>query len=75
MNIFGDWRFWLFTVSIVKDFVLVLGIILVKFNDLRHLDKDVSEIKESLDKIDNRLGNMEKQQSAQQAVCNERHNK
>ena len=73
MNLISDWRFWLFTVSIIKDFVLVLGVVLIKFNDMKHLERNVNEIKLNLDKVKEKLENVEKLQSAQIAVCDERH--
>jgi sulfite exporter TauE/SafE len=75
MQIFNDWKFWLFVIAIVKDFILVLGIILVKFNDLRHISINVEKINISLDKIFTRLGKLERHQTAMKAVCNERHPK
>ena len=53
-----DWRIGLFVVSLVKDFVLVLGIILIKFNDMRHLAKDVTEIKDSLKSVDDKVNKL-----------------
>lgn len=45
MNWLADWRLWLFVLSLVKDAVLICGIFLVKYNDLKHLGKDMTEIK------------------------------
>lgn len=75
MNIFTDWKFWIVVVSFIKDFVLVLGIVLVKFNDLRHLSLDMEKTTKILDRIDKRLIRLEKNQTAMKAVCAERHNK
>ena len=75
MEFLHDWRIWVVGISLVKDVVLVLGIILVKFNDLKHLAKDITDMKQSQTTIINKLENVEKNQSAMQAVCDERHSK
>lgn len=75
MQVFNDWKFWLFIVAIIKDFILVLGIILVKFNDLKHISINVEKTNKSLDKFDRRLRKIETNQTAMKAVCDERHPK
>ena len=75
MNIISDWRFWLVTVSLIKDFILVLGIILVKFNDLRHLSEDMEENKTELKNINKQLVKIGKAIVKRDAICEERHSK
>lgn len=72
-NILMDWKFWVFTVSVLKDIVLVLGIILVKFNDMKHLTESVKGVEKSLSKIFTRLGKVEKAIVKRDAICEERH--
>lgn len=75
MNFLSDWKFWLVVISIIKDFIVVLGVILVKFNDLHHISKDVKDLKSNINKIFNKLGKIEKSQVAITTRCNERHKK
>ena len=80
----GDWRIWALVASLIKDFVLVVGIVLVKFNDLKHLDKDVKTIQKNdketrevlgkkIDTVLEKITDLEKAQTAMKAVCDERH--
>jgi hypothetical protein len=71
MEVFSDWKFWM---SILHLVVLIAGFCIIKFNDLRHLEKDVGDIKKDvrgntkkLNKIDKglavqkqRIDNLEK---------------
>lgn len=66
MNFFTDWRIWLFVLSLAKDAILICGIFLVKYNDLKHLAKDMTEIKgfmkdtsKELSKISDRVSKIE----------------
>ena len=72
-ELLNDWKFWLFMISILKDFVLVLGIILIKVNDMKHMAEDIKQIQKNDEKIFRRLGKIEKLQASMKAVCNERH--
>ncbi len=67
MDIFVDWRFWFFVVSLFQTGLMTYGFIVIKYNDFRHLEKDVIEIKDSvkdntkkLNKIDKKLAVAEK---------------
>ncbi len=59
MDILIDWKFWMAILHLV---VMIAGFCIIKFNDLRHLEKDVKEIKidvrgntKKLNKIDKGL--------------------
>lgn len=60
-------------VSIVTCVLSVGGYILLRFNDLRHLGKDVTEIKESQKKMEEAVIRIEQSQKVRDAVCEERH--
>lgn len=55
-----DWRVGLFVVSLVKDFVLVLGIMLIKFNDMKHMSLDLTEIKSSIKSMDRKVNRLDR---------------
>ena len=66
MNWLLDWRLWLFAISLIKDAIIICGIFLVKYNDLKHLSKDMAEIKtfmkdasKELNKLSDRVSKME----------------
>ena len=84
---------WIWIVSVCGFMFSCINFFLGKYvagrimgNDLKHLTKDVDELKASdkdwkkglkleLNKIFRRLGSIERNQTAMQAVCNERHPK
>ena len=85
-DIIMDWKFWLVIMSIIKDFALVIGIVLVKFNDLKHLKIDIDDLKkdtkekhdenkEKFEKITDILTDIGKAIVEQNVKCNERHGK
>lgn len=52
MNIFTDWKFWLFILAVINSLISILVFFFNKWshekivgNDLKHLTADVSEIK------------------------------
>jgi len=45
MEMLGDWKFYAFC---CQAFLTIGGFLLIKFNDFRHLEKDVREIKTDL---------------------------
>ena len=58
----------------------VAGFIKVIYNDLTHLNiamkeskEDAKKINDKIDKIEDRIGNIEKGVCSMKAVCNERH--
>jgi len=66
MNWLLDWRLWLFAISLIKDAIIICGIFLVKYNDLKHLSKDMAEIKtfmkdasKELNKLSDRVSRVE----------------
>ena len=70
---YQDWKFWLVILSIIKDLALVIGIVLVKFNDMKHLNIDISKMSKKIDKLFTRLGKIERAQTKRDALCEERH--
>ena len=72
-NLLNDWRIWLFIVSIIKDVLIVSGVLLMKINDLKHIGKDIGEIKKDTKQIFKQLGKIEKDIVRRESVCEERH--
>lgn len=60
MDIFVDWRFWFFVVSLFQTGLMTYGFIVIKYNDFRHLEKDVIEIKDSVKEITNKVIKIDK---------------
>ena len=50
MEVFSDWRMWLFFASLCQTGLMIYGFIIIKFNDFRHLEKDVKCIQKDLKK-------------------------
>lgn len=57
MDIFADWKFWAF---IINGAIMITGFCIIKFNDFRHLEKDVVEIKDSVNKITKKVIKIDK---------------
>ncbi len=45
MDIFSDWKFWAF---VINGVIMITGFCIIKFNDFRHLEKDVGDIKKDV---------------------------
>jgi len=60
-------------VSIATALLSIGGYCLLRFNDLRHLGKDVTEIKKSQKKTEEAIIRIERSQGIRDAVCEERH--
>ena len=76
-----DWKIWLYTGILVFNGVMFC---VIKFNDLKHLTKDVDELKsenkehktlieKKLDRIFTRLGKIDRAIVRRDAICEERH--
>lgn len=52
MEVFSDWKFWF---AIVHLSITVGGFCLLKFNDFKHLEKDVGEIKSNNSKTNEKI--------------------
>lgn len=83
MNILNDWKLYVVLFSFIKDIALVSGIILVKFNDMKHLSEDFKNMKkeqketnqtitQKLDSIFDRLGKIERDNAVVEAILQER---
>jgi len=57
MAFYQDWRFWLFALNSVSTMLTLGALILIKFNDLKHLSISVNELKEGQKSIDKKLYN------------------
>lgn len=68
-----DWKLGLFILQGITLIISTAGFILVKFNDLRHLSIDLNEIKEKLNDVGKEVNKIKEKQSAQIAICDERH--
>jgi len=88
-----NWRFWTFAIAILSflfsAFNFVVGKVVaskIVNNDLKHLTKDVNDLKQDnkeyrtdlkneLSRIFKRLGKIDKAIVKREAICNERHRK
>ncbi|MBN1467731.1 MAG: hypothetical protein JW924_03315 [Fusobacteriaceae bacterium] len=52
---YQDWRFWLFCFQVMSTVLTLGAIMLIKFNDLRHLTIEVKELKKGQDNINSKL--------------------
>ena len=86
-----NWRFWTFTIAILSFLFSAFNFIVGKLvaskivnNEIKHLTKDVIELKQDskeykvdlkneLNKIFKRLGKIDKAIVKREAICNERH--
>lgn len=60
MDIFVDWRFWLFLLSLCQMGLMTYGFIVIKYNDFKHLENDVVEIKGSVKEISKKVIKIDK---------------
>jgi hypothetical protein len=57
---FTDWKFYLFLMAVLNTVVTAVSFVTIKFNDLRHLGKDVSEIRDDLKEVNSKVNNIDK---------------
>lgn len=57
---FTDWKFLLFLMAVVNTVVTLVSFLTIKFNDLRHLGKDVSEIQKDLKQVNSKVNHIDK---------------
>ena len=48
---FNDWKFWLFLLQIVGMVFSVFAFLVIKFNDFKHVQKDILVLKRQLKEI------------------------
>ena len=60
MEIFSDWKFYLFVVAICQIILTTYGFAIIKFNDLKHLSKDVTKMDEKIDIIESKVNKIDK---------------
>lgn len=60
MDIFADWRFWLFAGTLSQTCLMIYGFIVIKYNDFKHLENDVVEIKDSVKEISKKVIKIDK---------------
>ena len=65
MNIFQDWKFWLFIIAIINIIVTSVSFINIKFNDLKHLAIDVGKLFTKVDKIESKVNKIDKANAVQ----------
>jgi len=70
-----DWKSGLIILQTLVIFGNILIFAVIKFNDLKHLTEDVSEITKNIKGVFRRLGKVEKAVIKRDAICEERHNK
>jgi len=66
MGIFVEWRFWLFVVGISQIALTTYGFAIIKFNDLHHLSKDVTDIKTDVKDLTSKVINIDKDSAVQE---------
>lgn len=65
MDIFSDFKFWLFLISLCQTGLMTYGFIIIKFNDFKHLTKDVKEISTNVKELSCKVINIDKEISVQ----------
>lgn len=60
MEVFADWKFYLFIMAIINMAVTLISFISIKFNDLKHLGEDVKELKVDLKKNTSKVTSIDK---------------
>jgi len=68
MDMFGDWKFYGF---LIQGFLTIGGFALIKYNDFRHLEKDVREIKKDLRENTDKLISIDKNVAVQDQRIND----
>ena len=57
MAFYQDWKFWLFCFQFLSTVLTLGALVLIKFNDLKHLGLNVKELKEGQKDINKKLYN------------------
>ena len=65
MEFLQDWRFW---GVVINTSVTIICFIVLKFNDFKHLEEDVNEIKEIQKEQSNKIGKVEQSISYLQGI-------
>jgi len=68
---FSDWKFWLFILSFCQMGLMTYGFLIIKFNDLKHLGKDVSEIQKDVKEINCKVQEIDKVLAVQKQRIND----
>ena len=63
MEIFKDLKFWGIALTVLLQCTTVFALIVMKFNDLKHLGEDVGELKIDVKKIDEDIDDLNKRVS------------
>ena len=57
MAFYQDWKFWLFCLQTISTTLTLGALVLIKFNNLKHLGIDMEELKGNLKQINKHLYN------------------
>ena len=60
MDFYVNWKFWLFAVSICQMGLMTYGFVVIKYNDFKHLEKDVNEININVKEINCKVQEIDK---------------
>lgn len=71
MNIFADWKFYLFVIAIINIIITLVSFLTIKFNDLRHLEKDVADISVNVKEITSKVIKIDKGLAVQKQRIND----
>lgn len=55
-----DWKFYLFILGCINIFITSVSFLTIKFNDLKHLTKDVSGLIKKVDKVSCKVNKIDK---------------
>ncbi len=58
MKFLSDWKFWLFLITTANMFLTGFAFLIMKFNDLKHLDKDMKFVGKELKEIKDKVGDL-----------------
>ena len=68
---FSDWKYYLFLMALINTAVTLVAFLTIKFNDLRHLGKDVSSIQMDVKEINSKVIKIDKTLAVQKQRIND----
>jgi len=72
MEFYRDWKFWMFVIASLNTFLTIFSLVIIKFNDFKHVGKDMTEIKEKLDTIEEKQREQGEAIASMKGICAER---
>ena len=59
MGFLGDWKFWLFTFTVINTVLTCAGFIIIKVNDFAHVQKNQKSLIKKVDNLSERVSFLE----------------